>query len=47
LPESFNVMMKELMALGLDVELVEEKSGEDVSEEEGDQTSDVTPAANS
>jgi DNA-directed RNA polymerase subunit beta len=47
LPESFNVMMKELMALGLDVELVEEKSGEEATEEEGEPTSDVTPAANS
>jgi DNA-directed RNA polymerase subunit beta len=26
LPESFNVMVKELQSLGLDVELVEEKS---------------------
>jgi DNA-directed RNA polymerase subunit beta len=33
LPESFNVMMKELQSLALDVELVEEKS-----EEEGEET---------
>ncbi len=28
LPESFNVMCKELMSLGLDVELIEEKAEE-------------------
>jgi DNA-directed RNA polymerase subunit beta len=29
LPESFNVMVKELQSLGLDVELVEEKPQEE------------------
>ncbi len=48
LPESFNVMMKELMALGLDVELVEDKSGEEAEGEEGtNSTSDASTAANS
>ncbi|NBW40671.1 DNA-directed RNA polymerase subunit beta [bacterium] len=37
LPESFNVMMKELQSLGLNVELVEEPSEEDLEEaEEGE-----------
>jgi DNA-directed RNA polymerase subunit beta len=35
LPESFNVMMKELQSLSLDVELVEEKSEEDAEEVPG------------
>jgi DNA-directed RNA polymerase subunit beta len=34
LPESFNVMMKELQSLALDVELVEERTGEQSEEEE-------------
>jgi DNA-directed RNA polymerase subunit beta len=49
LPESFNVMMKELMSLGLDVELIEEgaqqASGED-SVEVGTPPGDPTVAAN-
>jgi DNA-directed RNA polymerase subunit beta len=35
LPESFNVMVKELMSLSLDVELVEPKDEEDVVGETG------------
>ena len=34
LPESFNVMMKELQSLGLDVQLIEEKV-------EGDEDDDI------
>ncbi len=34
LPESFNVMLKELQSLGLDVELIEDKSAEESEDEE-------------
>lgn len=36
LPESFNVMMKELQSLGLDVELIEERSAEQEAEDDGE-----------
>ncbi|MCB0340268.1 MAG: DNA-directed RNA polymerase subunit beta, partial [Bdellovibrionales bacterium] len=39
LPESFNVMMKELMALGLDVELLEERDEDYDAEDEEDSVS--------
>lgn len=39
LPESFNVMMKELQSLGLDVELIEEKGAEEGEEQLGDDLS--------
>ncbi|MEY4669902.1 MAG: hypothetical protein RL518_2601 [Pseudomonadota bacterium] len=45
LPESFNVMMKELQSLCLDVELVEEKQEGEVLEAPGTSESDVTAAA--
>jgi DNA-directed RNA polymerase subunit beta len=45
LPESFNVMMKELQSLCLDVELVEEKAEGDVLEAPVSGESDVTAAA--
>ena len=38
LPESFNVMMKELQSLCLDVELVEEQSAEATAENPADTT---------
>lgn len=48
LPESFNVMMKELQALGLDVELVEDKSAEAIAADEeetsGNGTTDILMA---
>jgi DNA-directed RNA polymerase subunit beta len=44
LPESFNVMMKELQSLGLDVELVEDKSEEEEEQVPG-QSADTAPAA--
>ena len=51
LPESFNVMMKELQALGLNIELVEEQEQEAVSEntdseETTEEASDGTQAVN-
>jgi DNA-directed RNA polymerase subunit beta len=45
LPESFNVMMKELQSLCLDVELVEEKAEGEALEAPGAGESDVTAAA--
>jgi len=45
LPESFNVMMKELQSLCLDVELVEEKSESEALETPASSESDVTAAA--
>ncbi|MDZ4786113.1 MAG: DNA-directed RNA polymerase subunit beta [bacterium] len=45
LPESFNVMMKELMALGLDVELVEEKSDEDSISDDSEEGVQIAPAS--
>ena len=45
LPESFNVMMKELQSLCLDVELVEEKKEGEVLEVPTSTESDVTAAA--
>lgn len=43
LPESFNVMMKELQSLALDVELIEESSGEEDDLEEGAVTEQALP----
>lgn len=43
LPESFNVMMKELQSLSLDVELIEERSEE--AEEDDDATGEITTDA--
>jgi len=43
LPESFNVMMKELQSLALDVELIEEKNGEEEEEEEEEDTPSIMP----
>ncbi|MCB9029801.1 MAG: DNA-directed RNA polymerase subunit beta [Deltaproteobacteria bacterium] len=46
LPESFNVMMKELMALGLDVELLEERDENDDDDiSDGEIISDLNPLA--
>ncbi len=46
LPESFNVMMKELMALGLDVELIEDVSDEDdLSDDDDIEDAEITPSA--
>ncbi|MCB0330436.1 MAG: DNA-directed RNA polymerase subunit beta, partial [Bdellovibrionales bacterium] len=46
LPESFNVMMKELQSLGLNVELVEEESEEDMDADDEEATVvDVSPRA--
>ncbi len=46
LPESFNVMLKELMSLGLDVELIEDTSGEEVLDGDGATTPVPDAAAN-
>lgn len=46
LPESFNVMMKELQSLALDVELIEEKSTEDEETEgEASTLTDASPVS--
>ncbi|RMG40169.1 MAG: DNA-directed RNA polymerase subunit beta [Candidatus Dadabacteria bacterium] len=45
LPESFNVMMKELQSLGLDVELVEEAAEDDEEDFEEPVASDVATGA--
>ncbi|MCB0311395.1 MAG: hypothetical protein KDD42_09175, partial [Bdellovibrionales bacterium] len=41
LPESFNVMMKELQSLGLDVELIEERAAEESEDSEDEQTTTI------
>jgi DNA-directed RNA polymerase subunit beta len=46
LPESFNVMMKELQSLALDVELIEDKSDCDDEQSADDVAVDATPITN-
>ena len=43
LPESFNVMTKELMSLGLDVELLEDEAKKEQADETGE-SEERTPA---